>query len=170
MTPLEDTIALRSAFGRFATGVTVVTARAAAGELIGITVNSFSSVSLDPPLVLFSIDKRCASLPGLRAAPGLAVNVLGRDQEDISGRFARAFTDKWTGILHRPGLAGAPLLDGAVACFECSPWAVYEGGDHLIFVCRVERFDCDIEKPPLLFYGGRYADLIEAATPIRTAG
>jgi flavin reductase (DIM6/NTAB) family NADH-FMN oxidoreductase RutF len=168
--PLEDTIGLRTAFGRFATGVTIVTARAPAGELIGITVNSFSSVSLDPPLVLFSIDKHCGSLAGLRAASAVAINVLGRDQEDLSGRFARPFTDKWAGIAHRQGLANAPLLDGAVACFECSPWAVYEGGDHLIFVCRVERYGCDLEKPPLLFYGGRYADLIEAATPIRTTG
>jgi flavin reductase (DIM6/NTAB) family NADH-FMN oxidoreductase RutF len=170
VTPLEDTIGLRTAFGRFATGVTIVTARAAVGELIGITVNSFSSVSLDPPLVLFSIDKGCGSLAGLRAASGIAINVLGRDQEALSFRFARALTDKWSGVAHQDGLAGAPLLEGAVACFECSPWAVYEGGDHLIFVCRVERYGCDLEKSPLLFYGGRYADLIEAATPIRTTG
>lgn len=128
-----------------------------------MTVNSFGSVSLDPPLVLFSIDKAAYSFDAFTRARGFAVNVLSRDQQLLSDRFARPATDKWQGVAFSRGHEGAPLLDGALAYFECAPWATYEGGDHLIFVCRVVRFDCrDNGAEPLIFYAGRYA---ATATP-----
>jgi flavin reductase (DIM6/NTAB) family NADH-FMN oxidoreductase RutF len=159
MSASSDNNALRSALGRFATGVAVVTLTTDQEASIGVTVNSFSSVSLVPPLILFSIDKKARSLNAFRAARSFAINVLGADQQELSRRFARPLDDKWSGVATRPGLDGAPLLDDALAQFECAPWAQYDGGDHTIFVCRVVRYVYDPQKAPLLFYGGRYADL-----------
>jgi flavin reductase (DIM6/NTAB) family NADH-FMN oxidoreductase RutF len=157
--PTDQALALRAALGRFATGVTIVTAKTAAGEPVGLTINSFTSVSLDPPLILFNIDKKAASLSALQAADAFAVNVLGSDQQELSHRFAFSQEDRWTGVAHRDGLGGAPLIEDTIARFECEPWATYEGGDHLIVVGRVARYGYDLGKDPLLFYGGRYADL-----------
>lgn len=149
----------RQALSQFATGVAVITARGQDGEDIGLTINSFSSVSLDPPLILFSIDRRALSLPALEAAEGYAVNVLSRDQEQLSNQFARPLANKWDGIKHTLGDAKIPLLHGVLAHFECLPYAQHDGGDHVIFVGRVTRFVAPNDAAPLLFFRGRYHGL-----------
>src|ERR1700742_1686991 len=110
-----DTRQFRRALGCFATGVAVVTAQGQDGLAVGMPMSSFGSVSLDPPLVLFSVDRRAHSLPAILHADGYGINVLGRDQQGVSTRFARSGADKWSGIEHRPGFAAAPLLAGAIA-------------------------------------------------------
>lgn len=149
--------AFRDALGCFATGVAIVTARNADAEPIGMTISSFNSVSLDPPLVLFSVDRKALSLPGMCAAQGYAVNVLGRPQQHLSARFARSHADKWLDVEHSPGFGGAPVLAGVLAHFECKPYAQYEGGDHVIFVCEVVRaVRAERADEPLIFYRGKY--------------
>jgi flavin reductase (DIM6/NTAB) family NADH-FMN oxidoreductase RutF len=150
---------LRRALGQFATGVAVVTAEAADGSVIGLTMSSFNSVSMDPPLVLFSIDRKAFSLKAMSEAKGYAVNILGRGQEDLSNKFAKALGDKWTAVEHTLGHCAAPLLAGALAHFECEPYAQYDGGDHLIFVGRVVRFAADAANEPLIFFRGAYRGL-----------
>jgi flavin reductase (DIM6/NTAB) family NADH-FMN oxidoreductase RutF len=159
MNDAMDTRGLRDALGRFTTGVAVVTADTDGGAPIGLTINSFSSVSLDPPLVLFSIGKRAKRLEALRASTAYTINVLAGHQQDLSRRFARPLDDLWNGVEIHPGDCRAPILSGAVAHFECVPWACYDGGDHLIFVCRVERFALREDGAPLVFYAGRYGAL-----------
>jgi flavin reductase (DIM6/NTAB) family NADH-FMN oxidoreductase RutF len=157
-----DVRTFRRSLGEFATGVAVITAQGGGGELIGMTMSSFNSVSIDPPLVLFSIDRRANSLAAMLAARGFAVNVLAREQEDISNRFARALSDKWSEVKRRVGHAQAPLLTGALAHFECEPFANYDGGDHIIFVVRVVRHTVRPGNPaPLIFFRGRYCDLVD---------
>ncbi len=158
VTDAVDPRVLRNALGQFATGVVIVTAAAGTGA-VGMTMSSFNAVSLDPPLVLFSVDKRAHSLPALRAARGFAVNILGVDQQALSDRFARAGEDKWHDVTHVPGLHGAPLIAGALAQFECAPFARHEGGDHEVFIARVLRFTASGGGRPLLFFGGRYHGL-----------
>jgi flavin reductase (DIM6/NTAB) family NADH-FMN oxidoreductase RutF len=154
-----ETRALRDAFGRFATGVAVITARDSEGPM-GLTVNSFASVSLAPPLLLFSVARTCRSLDRLSAAAGYAVNVLGRDQEALSNRFSGRGGEKWTPEIRvLQGSHGAPLLDGALAAFECRPFARHEAGDHLVFIGEVLRFEAADEGEPLLFYRGAYRGL-----------
>jgi flavin reductase (DIM6/NTAB) family NADH-FMN oxidoreductase RutF len=157
--------AFRNAVGRFATGVTIITAAAQDGQPVGMTMNSFSSVSLDPPLIQFSVGKTAFGIEVYRTAKGLAVNILGQDQEALSNRFARPSVDKWDGVRYAPGYEGAPLIERTLARIECAPWAIYEGGDHLIFVCRVVRFSQHADRPPLLFYGGRYVGLAADPAP-----
>lgn len=152
-----DPIAFRRALGEYVTGVTVITAEGDNGERIGMTMNSFNSVSLDPPLVLFSVDRRALSLPALESAKGFGINILCREQQDVSGRFAKAQTDKWAETKWTPGYMNAPLIDGAQAHFECAPYATYDGGDHVIFVVRVVRFTTQPDSKPLAFFRGRYA-------------
>ncbi|ESR23444.1 flavin reductase family protein [Lutibaculum baratangense] len=155
----HDPRAFRNALGAFATGVCVVTAEVGE-ERLGMTVNSFSSVSLDPPLVLFSVATAARGIEGWRQAQHYAVNVLAWNQQDVSNRFARAATDKWQGVAVETGVTGAPLIAGAVARFECRAEHQYPGGDHLIFVGRVLRYD--LPRPdaePLVFQAGRYREL-----------
>ncbi len=153
--PAFEARRLRDCLGQFATGVTVVTARSDDGGLVGLTANSFSSVSIDPPLVLWSLNKQAASLSVFKHASHYAINILGADQMDISNHFAKPAENKFAGVDYRLGAAGAPLIDGCVAWFECRNEMAYEGGDHLIFVGHVERFD-HAERPALLFIAGRY--------------
>lgn len=163
--------ALRHALGQFATGVTVVTLDSGTSGPVGMTMNSFGSVSLDPPLVLFSIDKSAYSFAAFTRARGFAVNVLRHDQQALADRFARSSTDKWAGVAFSRGYEGAPLIDDALAHFECAIWATYDGGDHLIFVCRVIRFTArDDETAPLLFYRGRYTTIPAHTDSTRPAG
>jgi flavin reductase (DIM6/NTAB) family NADH-FMN oxidoreductase RutF len=157
-----DTRQLRRALGCFATGVAVVTAQGQDGVPVGMTMSSFNSVSLDPPLVLFSVDRRALSLPAILNADGYGINVLGKDQQDVSTRFAQPSADKWSGIEHRPGFADAPLLAGAIARFECAPHAQHDGGDHVIVLARVLRFNAMAEAP-LIFFGGCYHGLASNA-------
>ncbi|TDR90384.1 flavin reductase family protein [Enterovirga rhinocerotis] len=155
--------AFRQALGEFATGVAVVTARGKDGDDVGMTMSSFNSVSLDPPLVLFSVSRSARSLPAMLEAGGYAVNVLARDQEGIAQRFARTLGDKWERVRTSLGHAEAPLIAGALAHFECEPYAHHDGGDHVIFVARVLRHSVHPgPKEPLLFFRRRYRGLDEA--------
>ncbi|MEZ5608534.1 MAG: flavin reductase family protein [Burkholderiaceae bacterium] len=146
----------RAALGMFATGVTVITARASNGQLVGLTANSFNSVSLDPPLVLWSLNGRSASLAVFRAGTHYAINVLAADQLELAQRFAAPMRDRWAGVAWQPGQSGAPLIDGAAAHFECCNRSRYAEGDHVIFVGQVERCEHRAGAAPLLFHGGRY--------------
>ncbi len=148
---------LRSALGSFATGVTVVTSCTSDGELLGMTANSFSSVSLDPPLVLFSMDRSALSLSAYQDAGCFAVNVLSAEQEDLSNRFAKTLGDKWTGLDYETWETGSPVLPDTLASFDCRTWQTYDGGDHVIFVGEVLRMALHSEHDPLLFHRGRYA-------------
>lgn len=140
----------------FATGVTIVTARTADGQLIGLTANSFNSVSLDPPLVLWSLSRAAASLPVFSAGSHYAVNILASDQRPLAERFAMRVADRFTNVAFDEGAGGAPLLHGAAATFECFNRSRYEEGDHVIFVGEVERCGWRAGASPLLFHGGRY--------------
>ena len=146
----------RTALGMFATGVTIVTARTPLGQVIGLTANSFNSVSLDPPLVLWSLSQAAGSLAVFRAGSHYAINVLAKDQRALAERFAMRGADRWAGVTFTDGMGGAPLLDGAAATFECFNRSRYEEGDHLIFVGEVERCMHRDGAMPLLFHGGRY--------------
>lgn len=152
----------RSALGLFPTGVAVVTAEGAGQEgRIGMTITSFNSVSLDPPLVLFSIGKKALSLPVLCGADMYSINVLGERHQHISNRFATAKSDKWAGteVVHHDGLPFT--LSDAIVSFQCVPYAQYDGGDHLIFVGRVLRIHRQPSEAsaPLVFFRGNYASL-----------
>ncbi|MEP9352025.1 flavin reductase family protein [Xanthobacter sp. KR7-65] len=146
---------LRNALGRFATGIAVVMAKDEQGP-IGVTVNSFSSVSLDPPLILFCMARTLNSLERLEKATAYSVNILLGSQKDISNRFARAGEDKFADVAWTDGRLGAPLLTPAHAVFECVPYAHYDGGDHVIFVGRVVHMHAEGEDDPLLYYRGSY--------------
>ncbi|HJV27911.1 MAG TPA: flavin reductase family protein [Aromatoleum sp.] len=162
---MTDPRQFRDALGHFATGVTVVTTRDAQHQPVGVTVNSFSSLSLDPPLILWSLAKKSYSLAAFETHPAFAVHVLASDQQELSNCFARAGADKFAGATPREGFGGVPLLSGCAAVFECSMEFRYDGGDHVILVGRVQRFSTQ-ERPPLLFYRGRYATPeTEAAQP-----
>lgn len=150
-TPAE----LRRVLGAFATGVTVVTTLDSDGRPCGLTVNSFSSVSLDPPLVLWSQSCAAPSYPVFRQADRFAVSILAADQIHVSERFSRKSADKFGGIATIEGLGGIPLIDGAAAHVECRSVVSYPGGDHTIFIGEVERIDRSARQP-LLFGVGRY--------------
>ena len=140
----------------FATGVTVVTARDADGRFIGLTANSFNSVSLEPPLVLWSLALRAGSMPVFARGSHYAINILAADQVELAERFASKNVDRFAGVAWRPGLAGAPVLEGAAAVFECFNRSQYEEGDHVIFVGEVEHCTRREGASPLIFHGGRY--------------
>jgi flavin reductase (DIM6/NTAB) family NADH-FMN oxidoreductase RutF len=146
---------LRRALGRFATGVTIVTTRGPAGRTEGVTVNSFSSVSLDPPLVLWCLRSAAPSLPSFLAAEWFAINVLGADQHHLSRHFATPHPDKFAAIASTSGLGDCPLLPSALARFECRTERHIEAGDHTIFLGRIIRAD-HREGEPLVFSAGRF--------------
>lgn len=151
-----DGRALRQALGSFATGVTVVTTVGADGRRLGVTASSFNSVSLDPPLILWSLSGRSPNLAAFRDGRHFAVNVLAATQVELCNRFGRPQDDKFADLDVAAGLGGAPLLPGAVAQFECAHEASYPGGDHWIIVGRVLRFRWS-GRTPLLFCQGRLA-------------
>ena len=140
----------------FATGVTIVTAQTPAGELIGLTANSFNSVSLNPPLVLWSLSQAASSMSALSSGSHYAINILAADQKELAERFASRQEDRWKGVLFTPGASGAPLLTGAAATFECANRSRYVEGDHVIFVGEVECCSHRAGAAPLLFHGGRF--------------
>lgn len=146
---------LRSALGRFVTGVAVITTRTPEGKLEGLTANSFSAVSLDPPLVLWSLRDTSPSLPGFEDASYFAVNVLGAWQQALSQHFAARNTDKFKSVVHAPGLGGCPLIFGALATFECIKETNVTGGDHVVFFGRIQRASYR-EGQPLIFSAGKY--------------
>jgi flavin reductase (DIM6/NTAB) family NADH-FMN oxidoreductase RutF len=156
----DDARALRSALGAFATGVAIVTTRDAEAALHGLTVNSFASVSLDPPLALWSLHKSSHSRAAFEAAPSFAINVLGRHQADLARLFARPHADRFAGLALGEGLDGAPTLIDSIASFECRRVAAHDGGDHIVFVGRIDRFRAD-QRPPLVFSRGRFGGFSE---------
>ncbi|MBP6395194.1 MAG: flavin reductase family protein [Giesbergeria sp.] len=140
----------------FATGVTIVTARSAQGDLVGLTVSSFNTVSLAPPLVLWSLAHSAASLPVFAAGAPYAIHVLGAQQQALAERFATRGVDRWAGVQYTSAANGTPLLAGAVATFECFNRSRYDEGDHVIFVGEVERCSRTAGAAPLLYHGGRF--------------
>jgi flavin reductase (DIM6/NTAB) family NADH-FMN oxidoreductase RutF len=159
---------LRQAFSHFATGVTIVTVRDAAGKPVGMTANSFSSLSLDPPLILWSLAKTSTNHEVFRRAKHFAVHVLDAAQTALAKQFAQKNIDRFADVAFAHGYEEVPLLRDYHARFECETYAQYDGGDHTIFVGRVLRTD---EKPgaPLLFYRGRFATVVAAAEGGRQA-
>ena len=164
-TPLRPALALppsfssrefRDALGMFATGVTIVTARSPVGDLVGLTASSFNSVSLQPPLVLWSLSHAASSLAAFADGSHYAIHVLAADQKDLAERFATRGIDRWAGLSHHPGISGAPLLAGAAATFECFNRSQYREGDHTIFVGEVERCEHRPGAAPLLYHGGKF--------------
>jgi flavin reductase (DIM6/NTAB) family NADH-FMN oxidoreductase RutF len=153
-----NTKAFRRALGSFPTGVAVVTA-AAESEPVGITVNSFTSVSLDPPLVLWCLKKDSNRYRAFMEAKGFTVSVLGSEHESVSSRLARQGEHKLQGMPLLETELGPPALADAHAVFECARAAVYDGGDHAILIGRVLRFACRDDGAPLVFYRGRYGAL-----------
>lgn len=162
-----DSRALRQVLGAFVTGVTVITTLDRDGKPHGLTANSFSSVSLDPPLILWSQSLTAPSHPVFRDADRFVVNILADDQVEVSNRFARGGADKFAGCATRPGLGGVPLIEGCSAYLECRRIDSFPGGDHVVFLGQVDRIE-RTGRQPLVFGGGRYLvaqphDLGEAA-------
>lgn len=145
----------RNALGQFATGVTVVTTVSPDGRKVGMTANSFTSVSVEPPLVLWCPSKRAPSLTDFEEASHFAINILASDQHVLSRQFATPATDKFEGAATSEGIAGVPLLDGAVATFQCRTVSRHDAGDHVIYVGEVERYNND-GGAPLVFHSGKY--------------
>lgn len=154
-----DQRVFRNALGRFATGVAVVTTRDPDGAPVGVTVNSFSSVSLDPPLVLFCLDRSASGLRSFLESTRFAVNILGEDQREISRRFSGPWAERWTGVGYDSGVTGSPLLHGCLANLDCVLVATHDGGDHVILVGRVEQLSETVGRP-LLYYSGGYGRLL----------
>lgn len=153
--PEFDQRSFRSALGRFTTGVTIITARGADGRAVGVTANSFNSVSLDPPLVLWSLGRASSSLAAYESAEEFVIHVLGLEQQELSNRFASKGIDKFAGM--EVGQAGAPLLDGCSARFHCRKVQRHDVGDHVLFIGEVvDFFTSDVA--PLLYLHGRYGE------------
>ncbi|HEX7690695.1 MAG TPA: flavin reductase family protein [Burkholderiaceae bacterium] len=146
---------LRRALGRFVTGVTIVTCRDAEGRPVGLTANSFNALSLDPPLVLWSLRRASGSIEAFSTASHFAVNVLSQDQIELSRRFARPSHARFDEGIWRDGQGGAPVLAGCVAVFECRRHSHHEAGDHLLFIGEVERIGGSAEAP-LVYHAGHY--------------
>jgi flavin reductase (DIM6/NTAB) family NADH-FMN oxidoreductase RutF len=156
-TPAFAAADFRAALAMFATGVTIVTAvDPSGGRQIGLTANSFNSVSMDPPLVLWSLSRLAGSMPAFRRGSHYAINILSADQKALAERFASKDIERFEGVPQHIGASGAPLLDGAAAVFECFNRSRYEEGDHVIFVGEVEHCARRKGAKPLLFHGGRY--------------
>lgn len=153
--PPPPELALRQCLGKFATGVTVVTCRDARGHPCGITVNSFSSVSLEPPLVLWNIAKVSNSLEAFVNADTFAINVLAERQLDMATHFARSDHRLFDGVEYEEGVGGAPLLSGTIASLECRRYQVHDAGDHYIVIGEIVRH-ASSDGDPLLFFAGQY--------------
>ncbi|MFT4173445.1 MAG: flavin reductase family protein [Rhodocyclaceae bacterium] len=158
--PDADGHAFRRALGMFATGITVVTARAEDGSPVGLTVNSFNSVSLHPPLVVWSLSNHVGIRHVFEHCSHYAVNVLAHDQESVSRNFAGRLAERFAGMAWHDGTTGVPLLDGCCAHFEVRNTVRHAGGDHTVFVGEVERFEW-FERDPLVYFRGHYRQLAE---------
>ena len=145
----------RNALGTFPTGVTIVTTVGTDGALVGLTCNSFSSVSLSPPLVLWSLSLRSPNLSNFLQAPHFAINILAAEQAGLAQRFAKSMPNKFEGVPYHPGLTGVPLIDDAAAQLECRNETRYYSGDHVIFIGHVLHYACR-ECVPLVFCKGCY--------------
>lgn len=153
--PVLDPREFRNCLGQFATGVTVVTT-VDGGEPVGVTANSFSSLSLEPPLILWSLKRTSRSFGAFRTSEHFCVNVLGAHQVDISQRFSSKANDKFANLMWSSGIGGVPVLDSALAVLECAVETLYEAGDHLLMIGRVERFSYEGGQA-LVFVQGRYS-------------
>lgn len=164
--PADRFVEYRRALAQFATGVTIVTTTAPDGTPVGLTVNSFASVSLDPPLVLWSLSQQASSLPAFRACERYLIQVLAADQLELATRFATRQGARFEGVRWRGTDAGLPFVeDCSVAWFECGNRSQHEEGDHVIFVGRVEAF-VNVGGAPLIFHDSRYVtQLSEAPLP-----
>lgn len=154
-----DPLQFRRALGNFATGVTIMTAQNAQGEKVGVTANSFNSVSLDPPLILWSIDKKSSSFTVFEQSSHFAVNILSGSQIELSNKFSRRNIDKFAETNYKLGQGLAPILEQCSAVFECERHAIIEGGDHWIIVGKVVNFQ-DEGRSPLLYHQGAYSSVI----------
>jgi len=146
----------RNALGMFATGVTIVTARAPDGAPVGLTASSFNSVALNPPLVLWSMAHQTTSLPVFNQCTHYAIHVLAVEQRALGERFATRGIDRWAGVPWQANVQGVPIIDGAAAVFECRNRSQYVEGDHTIFVAQVERCRHQPGASPLLYHGGMF--------------
>jgi flavin reductase (DIM6/NTAB) family NADH-FMN oxidoreductase RutF/DNA-binding MarR family transcriptional regulator len=158
--PGDDTTAFRRCLGQFGTGVAVITTQDS-GELIGMTSNSFASVSLQPPLILWSMRRSSTSYSAFERCEYFAVNILASDQVALSQKFAKSGPDKFAGVEWVSGINGVPLLNGVVARFECRSIQNHDGGDHLIMIGEVQRFSRHKGREALLFVQGRYATSLD---------
>ncbi len=163
MTPPRSALApsfslseFRAVLGTFATGVTIVTARGPDGVPVGLTANSFNSVSMSPPLVLWSLARSAGSMPAFERGSHYAINILAAEQHALAVRFASKAIDRFKDLAFREGAGGAPIIQGAAAVFECFNRSRYEEGDHVIFVGEVEHCERREGAQPLIFHGGRY--------------
>lgn len=160
--PVLEPRALRQALGRFATGITVISGQTDAGDEVAITANSFTSVSLDPPLVMWSVAREAFSAPVFRAATYFVVHVLSEQQRDLSQHFARRQADKLSDVAHTRDAQGGLVLPGCLARFACVPHQCIEAGDHWVFIARVLSMAYTEDKP-LLYFGGGYQTLMPQA-------
>lgn len=161
--PPVDPALLRQLLGRFPTGVAIITTLDANGQPAGLTCNSFSSVSLEPPLVLFSLRKASSSLGAFMAADAFAINLLTQQQDGLSGRFASSrIADKFEGVAWRSGELGMPALTGCMAVFACTVYARHEAGDHYVFLGEVKHMHAGPAGDALVFYKGKYMMLAES--------
>ena len=161
VSPELDTRQFRNALSQFATGVTIITTRLTDGTFFGLTASSFNSVSLDPPLVLWSLAQGASSLPLFTGNSHYVINVLAGDQAELASRFARRIANRFEGIEFDLSHTGLPILKGVAAWFECHNRSRYPEGDHVIFVGEVER--CNVSpRPALVFHGGQFV----ATTPV----
>jgi flavin reductase (DIM6/NTAB) family NADH-FMN oxidoreductase RutF len=146
---------LRQVMGHFATGVTIITTFNKDGQMHGLTANAFTSVSLEPPLLLISVDKKAESYPAFEESKVFTVNILADEQEALSRKFAVSGGNKFEGVAYRRGANGAAILDGTLAHIECTLYAAYEGGDHTLYLGEIQEAEVR-EGKPLVFYRGGY--------------
>lgn len=166
-----DVREFRNALGSFPTGVAIITTTGADGRPVGLTCNSFSSVSLEPPLVSWGLRINSKSLATFQEAGAFAINILSEDQKDLSGRFASSsITDKFEGVAWRPGLGGLPVIEDCVATFECAKFAEHVAGDHVLFLGEVRKFDHGRREDSLVFYKGAYMMLTQSLRELAARG
>ena len=166
-----DVRAFRNALGSFPTGVAIITTHTPDGKPVGLTCNSFSSVSLEPPLVLFSLRKASRLLGAFNEADTFAINILSQDQDALSGRFASSkIVDKFEGVSWRTGPLGTPLIDDCLVSFECQAFAHHEAGDHDIFIGEVKHMSAGSAANALVFYKGAYMMLAESLRKLVVEG
>lgn len=160
-----DPRAFRNALGLFVTGVTIVTTRSVQGAPAGVTANSFNSVSLDPPLILWSLSRQSSSLAAFEGSGFFSVHILRQDQVGLSNRFARGAADKFAGLSLGEGQGRVPVLQDCAARLDCRTYNRHPAGDHVIFIGEVLEFEADPTAEPLLYHGGRYARLQDMPAP-----
>jgi len=163
--PTIDSARFRQVLGHWATGIVIVTGMDG-DDPVGLTCQSFTSVSLDPPLVLFSLARRLHTLAALLSAGAFAIHFLREDQQQLSYRFAKPSSNKWEGLRRRAGVTGSPVLEPALALLECRLYAQYDGGDHVILVGRITYIEKDTGANPLVFFRGGYHTIGSAAPTV----